>query len=119
MARVTVYNYCHGQATQAASGAQGKSLVSSNYKSGISSNSQCRRGGGAVHSSVLQGEAIERNPAMKKQTGYLFHARNSWFLRYYDTDATGKRIQKCEKLKVAYGGDYKTRRSVQPFIDEI
>jgi integrase len=40
-------------------------------------------------------------------------------VRYYDTDASGKRIQKCEKLKVAYGGEYRTRRSVQPFIDEI
>jgi integrase len=56
---------------------------------------------------------------MKQQKGYLFHRGNSWFLRYYDTDATGKRVQKCEKLKVAYGGAYRTRRSVQPFIDEI
>jgi integrase len=56
---------------------------------------------------------------MKQQKGYLFHRGNSWFLRYYDTDATGKRVQKCEKLKVAYGGEYRTRRSVQPFIDEI
>jgi integrase len=38
---------------------------------------------------------------------------------YYDTNATGKRIQKCEKLKAAYGGEHRTRRSVQPFIDEI
>jgi len=56
---------------------------------------------------------------MRQQTGYLFHRGTSWFVRYYDTDATGKRIQKCEKLKVAYGGEYRTRRSVQPFIDEI
>jgi integrase len=56
---------------------------------------------------------------MKQQKGYLFHLGNSWFLRYYDTDSTGKRVQKCEKLKVAYGGEYRTRRSVQPFIDEI
>jgi integrase len=56
---------------------------------------------------------------MKQQTGYLFHRGQSWFLRYYDTDFSGKRIQKCEKLKVAYGDEYKTRRSVQPFVDEI
>ena len=56
---------------------------------------------------------------MREQKGYIFHRYDSWFLRYYDTDATGKRIQKCEKLKVAYGGDCKTRRSVQPFVDEI
>ncbi len=56
---------------------------------------------------------------MREQSGYVFHKGTSWFVRYYDTDATGKRIQKCEKLKVAYGGDYRTRRSVQTFIDEI
>jgi integrase len=56
---------------------------------------------------------------MRQQTGYLFHRGNSWFVRYYDTDASGKRIQKCEKLKVAYGGEYRTRRSIQPFVDEI
>src|SRR5216683_593554 len=56
---------------------------------------------------------------MREQKGYVFHSGNSWFVRYYDTDATGKRVQKCEKLKVAYGGEYRTRRSVQPFIDEI
>jgi integrase len=56
---------------------------------------------------------------MREQKGYLFHKGSSWFLRYWDTDATGRRVQKCEKLKVSYGGEYKTRRSVQPFIDEI
>jgi integrase len=56
---------------------------------------------------------------MRQQTGYLFHRGNSWFVRYYDTDASGQRVQKCEKLKVAYGGEYRTRRSVQTFIDEI
>jgi integrase len=56
---------------------------------------------------------------MRRQTGYLFHRGQSWFLRYYDTDASGQRVQKCEKLKAFYGGEYKTRRSVQPFVDEI
>src|SRR5260370_750271 len=56
---------------------------------------------------------------MKQQTGYLFHRGQSWFLRYYDTDAGGESVEKWEKMKVAYGGAYKTRRSVQPFIDEI
>src|SRR5260370_15799046 len=119
MAGVNVYNYCHGQATQATSGTLGKSLMPQNHPSGVSRNSRCRKASGAVRSSVLQGEAAERNPAMKKQTGYLFHRGQSRHLRYYDTDAKGERIQKCEKLKVAYGGEYRTRRSVQPFIDEI
>jgi integrase len=56
---------------------------------------------------------------MRQQSGYLFHRGNSWFLRYYDTDATGKRVQKCEKLKVAYGGEYRIRRNVQTLVDEI
>jgi integrase len=56
---------------------------------------------------------------MREQKGYVFHKGTSWFVRYWDTDHTGKRVQKCEKLKADYGGEYRTRRSVQPFIDEI
>ncbi len=56
---------------------------------------------------------------MREQTGYLFHKGSSWFLRYWDTNSTGQRVQVCQKLKVEYGGEYKTRRSVQPFVDEI
>jgi integrase len=56
---------------------------------------------------------------MREQKGYVFHKGTSWFVRYWDTDHTGKRVQKCEKLKVDYSGEYRTRRSVQPFIDEI
>jgi integrase len=56
---------------------------------------------------------------MREQKGYVFRRYGSWFVRYWDTDHTGKRVQKCEKLKISYGGEYKTRRSVQPFVDEI
>src|SRR6266436_8621413 len=56
---------------------------------------------------------------MREQKGYVFHRYASWFVRYWDTDSTGKRVQVCDKLKVAYGGEYKTRRSVQSFVDEI
>lgn len=56
---------------------------------------------------------------MREQKGYLFHNGRSWFLRYWDTDAKGKRVQVCEKLKVPYGGEWRTRRSVQPLVDEI
>jgi integrase len=56
---------------------------------------------------------------MREQRGHTFHRYGSWFVRYYDTDSTGKRVQVCEKLKVAYGGDYTTRRSVQPFVAEM
>lgn len=56
---------------------------------------------------------------MKQQKGYLFHRYESWFLRYCDTDATGKRVQKCEKLPVEYGGDYRTKASVKEFVEKI
>ncbi|HEV3482279.1 MAG TPA: tyrosine-type recombinase/integrase [Candidatus Acidoferrales bacterium] len=55
----------------------------------------------------------------KQQSGYVFHRYGSWFVRYYDTDSTGARKQVCEKLKVAYGGEYTTKRSVQPFVAEL
>src|SRR6266478_4370118 len=51
---------------------------------------------------------------MRQQKGYLFHSGRSWFLRYCDTDKdTGERVQRCEKLKVEYGGTYRTRASVK------
>jgi integrase len=56
---------------------------------------------------------------MREQKGYIFHKGTSWFVRYWDTDHTGKRVQICEKLKVGYGGEYRTARSVQPFVAEI
>jgi hypothetical protein len=40
-------------------------------------------------------------------------------VRYWDTDHTGKRVQVCEKLKVGYGGEYRTKKSVQPFVQEL
>src|SRR5712692_5359111 len=61
----------------------------------------------------------DRRKAMREQKGYVFHRYGSWFVRYWDTDHTGKRAQVCEKLKVRCGVEYKTRRSVQPFVDEI
>lgn len=44
-------------------------------------------------------------------------------MRYWDDvpqlDGTVKRKQVCKKLDVEYGGEYRTRRSVKPFVDEI
>jgi integrase len=119
MPTVNVYNYFHGQATQAASGAQGESLVPQGYASGIPSYPRGCETGRLESPCLLQSAATERTPAMKQQKGYVIHRHGSWFVRYYDTDASGKRIQRCDKLKVSYGGEYKTRRSVQPFVDEI
>jgi integrase len=60
---------------------------------------------------------------MKQQKGYVFHRYNSWFVRYYDDliqqDHTIKRKMVCKKLDVEYGGEYRTRKSVQSFVDEI
>lgn len=60
---------------------------------------------------------------MREQKGYIFHKGNSWFVRYCDdvmqSDGTVKRKLVCKKLDVEYGGEYRTRKSVQPFVDDI
>jgi integrase len=56
---------------------------------------------------------------MREQKGYVFHRYGSWFVRYCDTDRTGKRVQVCKKLSVEYGGEYRTEKSVRPFVAEI
>jgi integrase len=60
---------------------------------------------------------------MREQRGYIFHQGTRWFVRYYDDvmqpDGTIRRQQVCKKLTVDYGGDYRTEKSVQPFIAEI
>lgn len=110
----------HGQATQATSGTLGKSLMPQNHASRISRHPRSCEASGTQGPCLLQSETAERTPAMtKQQTGYLFHRGQSWHLRYYDTDATGQRVQKCEKLEVPRSGEYKTRSSVQPFVDKI
>ena len=44
-------------------------------------------------------------------------------MRYYDDvmqpDGTIRRQQVCKKLTVGYGGDYRTEKSVHPFVAEI
>ncbi len=60
---------------------------------------------------------------MREQKGYVFHKGKSWFVRYCDTrrqpDGTTKRKLCCEKLKVAYGGEYRTEKSVRPFVQDL
>ncbi len=60
---------------------------------------------------------------MRQQKGYLFHRYNSWFVRYWDDvvqpDGAVKRAQVCKKLDVEYGGEYRTEKSVKPFVDKI
>ncbi len=60
---------------------------------------------------------------MREQKGYVFHRYKSWFVRYCDdvvgADGVVKRKLVCKKLDVEYGGDYRTQKSVQPFVREI
>ena len=60
---------------------------------------------------------------MREQKGYVFHRYGSWFVRYRDNvlqpDGTVKHVQVCRKLDVEYGGDYRTVKSVMPFVREL
>lgn len=60
---------------------------------------------------------------MREQRGYVFHKGKSWFVRYCDDvmqpDGAIRRQQVCKKLTVDYGGEYRTQKSVQPFVAEI
>jgi integrase len=60
---------------------------------------------------------------MREQTGQVFHKGKSWFVRYCDNvmqaDGTIRRKRVCKKLSVDFCDEYRTRRSVQPFVDEI
>src|SRR5437899_2238119 len=60
---------------------------------------------------------------MREQKGYLFHRYASWFVRFMDDvrqpDGTIKRKLVCKKLPVPYGGEYRTKKSVAPFVKEL
>lgn len=60
---------------------------------------------------------------MRRQSGYIFHNKSSWFVRYMDDvleDGAIVRRLVCQKIEeVSYGGEYRTRKSVQPFVDKI
>jgi hypothetical protein len=59
----------------------------------------------------------------RQQKGYVFRKGKSWFLRYIDDilqlDNSIKRKLVCKKLDVEYGGDYRTKSSVKPFVEDI
>lgn len=60
---------------------------------------------------------------MREQTGQVFHKGKSWFVRYCDdvmqSDGTIRRKRVCKKLPVGFCDEYRTRKSVQSFVDEI
>jgi integrase len=60
---------------------------------------------------------------MREQKGYVFHKGKSWFVRYCDDvtqpDGTIKRKLVCKKLDVNYCDEYRTKKSVMPFVQDI
>src|SRR6266550_1438040 len=60
---------------------------------------------------------------MREQKGYVFHRYGSWFVRFMDDvrqpDGTIKRKLVCKNLPVAYGGEYRTKKSVALFVKEL
>ena len=60
---------------------------------------------------------------MREQKGYVFHRYSSWFVRYADdvvgADGVVRRKLVCKKLDVPFGDDYRTKKSVSPFVAEI
>lgn len=60
---------------------------------------------------------------MREQKGQVFHKGKSWFVRYCDDvmqpDGSIQRKRVCKKLSVDFCDEYRTRKSVQSFVDEI
>jgi integrase len=60
---------------------------------------------------------------MREQKGYVFHKGKSWFVRYCDdalqADGTVKRKLVCKKLGVDFCDEYRTKKSVLPFVQDI
>src|SRR5262249_25700851 len=60
---------------------------------------------------------------MREQKGYVFHKGKSWFVRYGDDvrqpDGSIKRKLICKKLDVEYGGEYRRKKDVEPFVRDL
>jgi hypothetical protein len=54
----------------------------------------------------------------RHQSGYVFRKGGVWYLRYYDTNASGKRIQACRKLAV-FNDHYRTKNDVLPLAEDF
>jgi integrase len=59
----------------------------------------------------------------RQQKGYVFRKGKSWFVRYLDdvlqADNSIERKLVCKKLDVEYGGEFRTKSSVQPFVVDV
>ena len=54
----------------------------------------------------------------RHQSGYVFRKGGVSYLRYYDTNASGKRIQACRKLAV-FNDHYRTKNDVLPLAEDF
>jgi integrase len=54
----------------------------------------------------------------RHQSGYVFRKGSAWYLRYYEPDASGDRIQRCRKL-VDYSERYRSKSDVQSLAEEF
>lgn len=56
----------------------------------------------------------------REQKGHIFHKGKSWFVIYRDNvldkDGAVRRKRVCRKIEVEYGGEYRTKKSVLPFV---
>jgi integrase len=59
----------------------------------------------------------------REQKGHLYRRGTSWFVRYCDDvmqpDGTIKRKQVSKKLEVSYCDEYRTKKSVRPFMEKV
>lgn len=58
----------------------------------------------------------------RTQKGYTYHKRGWWYLRYFDdvlVNGVVERKQICRKLDVAFAGEFRTRKSIQSFVDKV
>jgi len=71
----------------------------------------------------METQKVPRRGKSRTQKGYVFHKGKSWFVRYCDdvmqSDGTIVRTLVCKKLDVEFGDEYRTRRSIQSFVDDI
>jgi integrase len=54
----------------------------------------------------------------RHQDGYIFRKGAAWYLRYYEVDTTGARVQRCRKL-VDYGDRYRSKSDVRTLAVEF
>lgn len=54
----------------------------------------------------------------RHQRGYLWRKGRSWYLRYYETNLAGERVQACRKL-VDYSDRYRSKNDVRQLAEEF